>query len=475
MFAKRRQLLLAALKLSDLGILLLSLVLADWIANHGSSSDYFRDLSRATFSARDLVLLLLLLPLWHYVLSFFALYESRRLDRPPEEAFHVWCGVTTASLFAAGIIFILRRPSAGLAFLALFWLVATVLTISFRTLLRQLLRRIRRSGRNLRNVIIVGTNAFAHKLREQIDSSPELGCRVLGFVDTSVFLDRGDTELLSTPDRFPSLLRERVIDEIMIALPIGGSYEMVHGLASKALEHGILVRYVYRLLEDNADGDAQTLFDSGAVCSAGALGYSAWQLAFKRILDFLASALALIVFSPALLAIALTVKLTSPGPAFFVQERLGYNKRRFKMYKFRSMVADAEQRQAQLEDLNEADGPVFKIKHDPRLTNVGAWLRRTSLDELPQLFNVLNGDMSLVGPRPLPVRDYEQFEKDWHCRRFSVLPGMTGLWQTNGRSGASFEEWLAMDLHYIDQWRLSLDLRILCRTIPAVIRRSGAW
>jgi lipopolysaccharide/colanic/teichoic acid biosynthesis glycosyltransferase len=191
-------------------------------------------------------------------------------------------------------------------------------------------------------------------------------------------------------------------------------------------------------------------------------------------LDVSVSLLAMLILSPLFLLVGLIVKLTSSGPALFFQDRVGLNKRRFRLYKFRTMVVDAERRQRELEHLNEASGAVFKIMNDPRLTPVGKFLRKTSIDELPQLFNVLKGDMSLVGPRPLPVRDYQGFNQDWQRRRFSVRPGITCLWQVNGRSTVHFEKWMELDMQYIDQWSLSLDFKILARTIPAVIRGAGA-
>ncbi len=180
------------------------------------------------------------------------------------------------------------------------------------------------------------------------------------------------------------------------------------------------------------------------------------------------------LFSPVMLAAALAVRFTSAGPVFFVQQRYGRHRQRFRMFKFRSMVVDAEKRQTALEGKNEAQGPVFKLKSDPRVTKVGAFLRKTSIDELPQLFNVLTGQMSLVGPRPLPLRDVSRFEEAWLLRRFSVRPGLTCLWQVNGRSNTSFDDWIRQDLTYIDQWSISLDLKILFMTIPAVLRGSGA-
>jgi len=172
--------------------------------------------------------------------------------------------------------------------------------------------------------------------------------------------------------------------------------------------------------------------------------------------------------------IAILVRWTSPGPAFFGQTRVGLNKRQFRMYKFRTMTADAEQIQDQLLNLNEMTGPVFKIKDDPRITPLGRVLRKTSIDELPQVFNVLKGDMSLVGPRAMSLRDYQLFDQDWQRRRFSVKPGITCLWQVNGRNSVPFETWMELDMQYIDKWSLWLDFKILAQTIPAVVKGSGA-
>jgi exopolysaccharide biosynthesis polyprenyl glycosylphosphotransferase len=202
-----------------------------------------------------------------------------------------------------------------------------------------------------------------------------------------------------------------------------------------------------------------------------------WPTMIKRALDLTLSMLLLIAVSPALLLTAILVKLTSPGPVFFVQKRIGLNKRIFNIYKFRTMVADAEQKLQEIEHLNEVSGPVFKIKNDPRMTPIGRFLRKTSFDELPQLFNVLAGDMSLVGPRPLQLRDYElltETGEDWQRCRFSVRPGITCLWQVNGRSSLPFHRWMELDLQYVRNWSLWLDLQILARTVPAVLRGSGA-
>jgi len=199
-----------------------------------------------------------------------------------------------------------------------------------------------------------------------------------------------------------------------------------------------------------------------------------WQLSFKRIMDVVVSATLFLALLPVLVVVGILVKYTSPGPIFFIQERVGMNKRRFRLLKFRTMVVDAEKQLEKLEHLNEVDGAAFKINNDPRITPLGDFLRRSSLDELPQLINVLIGDMSLVGPRPLPLRDFAGFDRDWHRRRFSVRPGITCLWQIGGRSSITFDRWMELDMEYIDNWSIWLDIKILLKTIPAVLKRHGA-
>jgi exopolysaccharide biosynthesis polyprenyl glycosylphosphotransferase len=199
-----------------------------------------------------------------------------------------------------------------------------------------------------------------------------------------------------------------------------------------------------------------------------------WKMVTKRTVDLVGASTALIVLAPVLLVAAVAIKLTSPGPVLFAQERYGLNRRRFRMYKLRTMVADAEALQVTLEERNEASGPVFKIREDPRITRVGRVLRRTSLDEIPQLLNVLRGEMSLVGPRPLPTRDVHRFTEAALMRRFSIRPGVTCLWQIGGRSNLGFDDWIRLDLKYIDEWSMALDVEILLKTVPAVVRGTGA-
>jgi lipopolysaccharide/colanic/teichoic acid biosynthesis glycosyltransferase len=194
----------------------------------------------------------------------------------------------------------------------------------------------------------------------------------------------------------------------------------------------------------------------------------------KRAFDIAVSAGVLVLGLPVWLLVAAAIKLTSPGPVLYRDRRVGLSEREFGMLKFRTMYADAAARQSQLEPENEASGPLFKIRDDPRVTPVGRVLRRISFDEIPQMLNVLSGEMSLVGPRPLPVRDFEQLE-DWHRKRYLVLPGMTGLWQISGRSSLSFDDLVRLDFYYLENWSIWLDISILARTIPAVLGRRGAY
>jgi exopolysaccharide biosynthesis polyprenyl glycosylphosphotransferase len=194
----------------------------------------------------------------------------------------------------------------------------------------------------------------------------------------------------------------------------------------------------------------------------------------KRGFDLVVSSVVLVVGLPLWIAIALAVKLSSPGPVFYRDRRVGLGEREFDMLKFRTMVADAAEQQRELERANEVGGALFKIRDDPRITSVGRLLRRFSIDEIPQVLNVLRGEMSLVGPRPLPVRDYLLLE-DWHRRRYRVLPGMTGLWQISGRSSLTFDDLVRLDFHYLENWSVWLDITILAKTVPAVVSRRGAY
>jgi exopolysaccharide biosynthesis polyprenyl glycosylphosphotransferase len=280
---------------------------------------------------------------------------------------------------------------------------------------------------------------------------------------------------LSVISELESVISQEPIDEVFITLPRDKYSHLVDEIVHLCEEQGIMVRVwsnrfnlqVARSRIDELDGIPVVTIHSGPP--------DGWQLVVKKLIDIVGSLALMLLLGPFFVVVALLIKFDSPGPVFFRQERIGLNKRRFWLIKFRTMTANAEARQQMLEQLNEAHGPVFKIKKDPRITRVGRFLRRFSIDELPQLFNVLKGDMSLVGPRPLPVRDVERIDRQWHKRRFSVKPGLTCLWQVNGRSNIDFDDWARMDLEYIDKWSLLLDLKILMKTLPTVLKGEGAY
>ncbi len=245
---------------------------------------------------------------------------------------------------------------------------------------------------------------------------------------------------------------KHVVDEVVIALPMKSFYSQAARIVGECQEQGVIGTRTYQPVRFSARAGGVERARREHVSTYSNHLFEGPPLLFKRLLDILAASALLILLAPLLLIVAMLIKFDSPGPALFVQERVGLNKRKFRMYKFRTMVANAEKKQLDLEKLNEADGPVFKIKEDPRITRLGKYLRKASIDEFPQLLNILKGDMSLVGPRPLPIRDYQGFDQDWLHRRFSVRPGITCLWQVNGRSSTTFGRWMELDMQYIDNW-----------------------
>ncbi len=363
-------------------------------------------------------------------------------------------------------------------FLVVFWLGITVVTIVSRLILKLVLAKFRLHGRNLRNIVIVGTNARAMRFAKRIEMNNELGYSLIGFADDDwpplQKARQSGYVVLSSLKEFPSYLRKNIVDEVMICLPMKSFYQDASDIVDACEEQGIIVRFLSDFFNHKIAHTKTIADDAGSIITLYTGRMVGRHVLIKRAMDIILSCVMIITLLPVYLVTALLIKLTSPGPVFFIQQRLGRNKRRFGVYKFRTMATDAEKKQAELEHLNEVQGAAFKIKKDPRITPIGKLLRKTSIDELPQLFNVLKGDMSLVGPRPLPVRDFEGFDQDWHRRRFSVRPGITCLWQISGRNNISFDRWMKLDMEYIDKWSLWLDLKILICTIPAVLKGNGA-
>ncbi len=474
--------LLWTLKFFDLGNMVFCLFLA--MASSGTKIKLFPlpQLLAKPIIVTDVILFLAFALCWHKIFAIFGLYRSRRLITWKADCIDIVNATSLSALimFIMSIVFNIQLLPPQVVFI--FWAYSTITTILSRLILRYSLKRLRFRGVNLQNLLIVGTNPRALSFAQKIESRLELGYNIIGFVDdtwsgTEKFLESG-YPLVANFASLPSFLRNNVVNEVVIDLPIDSLREQILRIVDQCVEQGIVVRclsdsYLFlRKIQARAKLD---LFENSILVTVETGAMMGWPVWAKRIFDFFVSWLLVVILSPVLALIALAIKITSPGPAFFIQERVGLQKRRFRMIKFRTMYKDSEQKQAELEALNEASGPVFKLKNDPRVTPVGHFLRRTSLDEIPQLFNVLNGDMSLVGPRPLPVRDYQGFSQDWHRRRFSVRPGITCLWQAEGRSNLPFETWMSLDMKYIDEWSFWLDMKILAQTVIAVLKKTGAY
>jgi exopolysaccharide biosynthesis polyprenyl glycosylphosphotransferase len=326
-------------------------------------------------------------------------------------------------------------------------------------------------------VVIVGTGRLAAKAWRELRIQRHRTKCLLGFADdrdSSVMAPDIAGRLLGRIDDLAAYFLHNAVDELIVAAPARSCYDMTQRAVAMAEAAGIRVvclNDLYCLVHGRKLRHRAAMFLELVPKDEAHL----FAEAVKRALDVAIAIICLVLLAPLFLVIAVAVKLTSAGPIVFVQERYGWRRRRFRMWKFRSMVQNAPQLMTDLENRNEARGPIFKMTNDPRVTPLGRFLRRTSLDELPQLWNVLLGDMSLVGPRPMSVRDVSLFSEAQLMRRFSVRPGITGSWQVAARGSLSFDQWIALDFAYIDDWSLGLDMKILALTLPAVLRRSGAF
>jgi len=474
----RRNVLLIMFKLFDVMLLVGSLIAASITSGRAVSTISLTKFLAMRVSVRNFVLFMILVILWHGLFSFLELYESKRLWRQYTEAMDVLkaTSIATFVLFLVGSPFFpsITNPLS----LVLFWSLSTDSVLLSRHLLRYLLGQIRRRGRNTHHILIVGTNPRAVRLARELETQSVLGYRILGFVDKKwpgmEEFGKSGYPLACDFQGFRSFVRANVVDEVVITVPIKSFYREASRIAAVCEEQGIITHFLSNLFDLKQVRTKDDFVDYDSLVTLNVGLSQGWGLAIKRMLDIVISLVSIICLAPLFLITAFLIAITTPGPIFFVQKRVGLNKRPISVYKFRTMVADAEAKIGELEHLNEVSGPVFKIKNDPRVTRLGKYLRKSSIDELPQLLNVLKGDMSLVGPRAMAVRDFAGFDQDWHRRRFSVRPGITCLWQVNGRSSIPFEKWMELDMEYIDKWSLWLDLRILVKTIPAVLKGSGA-
>jgi len=323
-------------------------------------------------------------------------------------------------------------------------------------------------------ILIVGANDRTERLLNASDRVPGADPVVIGCLEDEEGRSNGSWPRLGAVDALEEVLRQEVIDEVWVQLPIRSHYEAVEGVIQTCRVFGVPAR-VETLPFQGGEGLSRDERGRslGAVYQVTVTA-SPLRLFTKRLIDILGALIALTLSAPILLLAMAAVKLTSRGPALFSQERIGLRGREFTLYKLRTMHDGSEQKQGGIQHLNEQDGPVFKVRNDPRLTWIGRWLRRTSIDELPQLINVLRGEMSLVGPRPARQREVRRYES-WQHHRLAVKPGLTCTWQVSGRSDLSFETWMALDLEYTRTWSNRSDILLLFRTIPAVISMRGAW
>ncbi|MDG5814717.1 sugar transferase [Chitinispirillales bacterium ANBcel5] len=474
-----RQFLLDIFKLADVLLLIAAFIVAENLSNPDYTISRITGMVSPRISVLNSFLGLLVLLSWHLIFLWFGAYDTKRFTALIEEVFIVLKGV----LFCTAVIVLIdfHRPLdlVNLPFIHLFFFTSFTFLITLRVILRFTLGFLRAKGRNIRYILIAGTGQRALAYVSYINNNPELGYRVRGFVDSSWHGPQKKNEQLPDIvcgfDDFSSYVRENIVDEVVVCLPIKTCYKKIYTILDDAQDQGVLVRMSTDLFDlKRAWTKIEHMGESPLITIVTGAMYRR-RVLFKSVFDFLATCLLLVFIAPLFLLIAIAIKSTSKGPVFFLQPRVGMNKRIFNVIKFRTMVVGAEKQIEQLMHLSERkEEPAFKIKNDPRVTPVGRFLRKLSLDELPQLINVLKGDMALVGPRPMSVRDFSLFNKDWQRRRFSVKPGITCIWQVSGRDNIPFERWMEMDMEYIDQWSLWLDMKILLKTVPVSIFGVGA-
>ncbi|MBX3747793.1 MAG: sugar transferase [Verrucomicrobiae bacterium] len=407
--------------------------------------------------------MLLTVPAAMLLLNQYGFY-GRPLVASRRQTLLILFKVCTVLTIGVVLLMFLTREQLARAVIILFGVFSFVLVLVKEEIVRWWIRSGLEKGQFERRLVLIGTAEDTEGLKRDLSDRERHGIRILAEIDVN------EVPL----DQLTAILHEQSANGVVLAARhtyFGQLEKVIHACELEGIEVWLLADFfktqISRTTVDDFYGRPMMVFRSTPEMS--------WQAAGKQMLDVAGAFCLLVLFSPVMLLAALAVRLSSPGPVIFRQLRSGLNGRPFTMYKFRTMVTDAEQRKQELAAFNEMSGPVFKVSQDPRVTPVGRWLRKFSIDEFPQLFNVLRGDMSLVGPRPLPVDETRRFDDFAHRRRLSVKPGLTCLWQISGRSEVrDFREWVRLDLEYIDNWSLWLDLKILLRTIPIVLTGSGA-
>lgn len=477
--------ILDAYKIGDLAAYIGALLLSVWYSNIGGPNYDFYEFLSMRVSVSNIFVFLVLTVSWVLIFGSNKQYQQLNLSSGfLDNLLGVIksTGVGVLLFAAAGSFF--NIPWFDALFLILFWILSTLLTVGLRYLIWAALKNVHVGDKNQRNVLIIGANDFGISYSRMVSANSHLGMKCLGFLDDDTSAKAGNYLLLGRIDDYTAILSDMVVDEIVIAIPAQQYTEALENLIGYASSQGIMVRFpVYQLLGYKLGAASWRMRAEPVIQDSGAKtldlvlysGYQVgWRYIVKRLIDIVLGGAMIVASAPIMAMAAIAIAAGSRGGVLFVQDRYGYNGRVFKLYKFRTMVAGADAMQDDLRKKNERAGAAFKIKSDPRVTRVGKFLRKSSIDELPQLFNVLKGDMSLVGPRPLPLADYKRIKSVSHMRRLSVLPGITCTWQASGRDNVSFEEWMLLDMRYIDEWRLWSDIKILLATVPAVLFGRGA-
>lgn len=429
----------------------------------GSISDY-------------LIILLFVVPLWCFLLYLNGMYRSLRTRKLSEIVGVIIKSAFFTILVFGTVVFLFKLHFVSRMFFAIFVMASSTFILVEKMVVFSIMHYVRKQGHNFRRLLVVGTGKRAADFIKKIRSHPEWGFRLLGAIDDEPgrrIKKVKDTDVLGNINDLSEILYKYAIDEVVFLVPRSRLNYMEKAIYACETE-GIRATVAVDLFNLRIARARLTEIDGIPLIAFETTVAEEWQLFIKRAMDVVLSVLGIIVLSPLFLIGALLIKLTSKGPVFFKQERVSLNGRKFLIYKFRTMYEGADKNRFEMEDQNEMGGPVFKIKKDPRITPLGKILRKFSIDELCQLFNVFAGHMSLVGPRALPVYEVEKFEP-WQRRRLSMRPGITCLWQVNGRNKIDFEDWMKLDLEYLDNWSLWLDFKILLKTIPVVLFGIGAY
>lgn len=413
------------------------------------------------------------LAMWIAVLWMHGMYRSRARWTRRSDVAAVLRATVVQLVATLSLLWIFKLPDVSRLLLAVVFPSLAVTAIGIRIVVRQMLVLARDHGRNVRYMLVLGAGPRAKAFADLVESHAELGLVVIGHLkadpsDTGVVLDR---PLLGMIDDLEQVLHGQIVDEVAVCLPFSME-ELIEQVALLCEQEGKVVRMPVAPMERLLTAGRLESIDGIGVYSLANGPDRAIGLALKRALDVVGATVAMVVMSPVLALLAVAIKLDSAGPVLFRQERVGLHGRSFNVLKFRSMCNDAEDQLPDLQEQNEINGHAFKLADDPRVTRMGRFLRRSSLDELPQLANVLRGQMSLVGPRP-PLPSEVAHYDTWHRRRLSMKPGMTGLWQVGARHSPEFDHWVTQDLEYIDSWSLWLDFKIMARTVPAVLGGTG--